>query len=496
MGFKADSSFLRFLTMGALGTRHVIEELKSAGFKPVELERYSTSNKIWSTKIKRLRLPDLLCVRTGMRVEVRAKSKLEIKMSHAPNNADRHWDTGLRDEDVVALVVCNDDGPPMATRGRSTYFNVDVLRRSVDAGQLSGLKAASEGSEQALSWPSVVSKRPGRVASVTAERLGVVWEGDGAPARKHSYALKGKVPYVKAGTAFPASTMILAGTPERLADLRPYQRQAYDPLQALLSAIPVDRFAAAKALPFRDDLQQQARSVVEAQLGRDSDQRVALEVANAAAALGSSAGTQYIHDVLWGEDVDAPMRMEAAFIATELGRGNQRRFATDVLAAIASETARFAANEVRQAAIWGLGHAGVRAYDRLLPFLDDPEENVAFHAIAAFGTDTPTQVVSSLVAALRGASTRKVAACSEALRLIGGEEVMRQLVAAATSTEAAERAWVIATLGCLPAAKLRCALAGTSLLAELEPLLLATSEGWLSQEDASTSLRFLSKQSL
>lgn len=106
MSFKADTSFLRFLTMGALGTRHVIEELQAAGFRPVELERYSTSNKIWSTKIKRLRLPDLLCVRTGLRVEVRAKSKLEIKMSHAPNNAERHWDAGLRDEDVVALVVC------------------------------------------------------------------------------------------------------------------------------------------------------------------------------------------------------------------------------------------------------------------------------------------------------------------------------------------------------------------------------------------------------
>ena len=32
-----------------------------------KLERYSRSNKIWSTKVKRLRLPDLLCVRTGLR---------------------------------------------------------------------------------------------------------------------------------------------------------------------------------------------------------------------------------------------------------------------------------------------------------------------------------------------------------------------------------------------------------------------------------------------
>jgi HEAT repeat protein len=222
---------------------------------------------------------------------------------------------------------------------------------------------------------------------------------------------------------------------------------------------------------------------------------VALEVANAAAALGSDAGTQYIHDVLWGEDVDAPMRMEAAFIATELGRGNQRGFATDVLTRIASEAARFRDNEVRQAALWGLGHAGVRAYDRLLPFLDDPEENVAMHAIAAFGSDTPAPVIVSLVAALRDASPRKVAACSEALRLIGSDVVIRQLIAAA-GAQGAERAWVLATLGRLPAADLRAALAGTALLAELEPLLLVSSGSWLSKEDANLSLRFLSKQCL
>src|SRR3954467_9214912 len=114
MGFKADTSFLRYLTMGALGARHVIKELKEFGFLPIELERYCTSNKIWATKVKRLRLPDLLCVRTGLRVEVRAKSDLKIRMSDAPNNPDRRWDTGLRDDDVTALIACFDDnGTPV-----------------------------------------------------------------------------------------------------------------------------------------------------------------------------------------------------------------------------------------------------------------------------------------------------------------------------------------------------------------------------------------------
>jgi hypothetical protein len=75
--------------------------MKNSGSFAGKLERYSRSNKIWATKVKRLRLPDLLCVRTGLRVEVRAKSKLAIKMSDAPANPDRRWNTGLAPRDML-----------------------------------------------------------------------------------------------------------------------------------------------------------------------------------------------------------------------------------------------------------------------------------------------------------------------------------------------------------------------------------------------------------
>ena len=48
-------------------------QMRAAGFEPIELEPVFTSNKIWATKVKRLRLPDLLLHTTGLRVEVRAK---------------------------------------------------------------------------------------------------------------------------------------------------------------------------------------------------------------------------------------------------------------------------------------------------------------------------------------------------------------------------------------------------------------------------------------
>lgn len=127
MGFKADTSFLRFLSMGAVGVRQTMSQLRSAGFQPIELERYCGSNKIWATKVKRLRLPDVLCVKTGLRLEIKAKSALTIKMSDAENNPDRRWDVGLRDTDLIAYITVNDqDGVPVPA-AKAVFFETKDL---------------------------------------------------------------------------------------------------------------------------------------------------------------------------------------------------------------------------------------------------------------------------------------------------------------------------------------------------------------------------------
>lgn len=495
MGFKADTSFLRFLSMGALGTRHAMTQLSLLGFAPIELERYATSNKIWATKIKRLRLPDLLCVRTGLRVEVRAKSTLEIRMSHAPNNPDRHWDAGLNDADLVALVPCrdNDVGPVIADD--ATFFTVAALRQSVDPRQLSRLKSASEGSEQHLTWPAIVASRPGIVTDITGAQLRVEQSGDGRPARRQTYALNGKTPYVGLGTSFSAGTQFLAGTPSGLADLHAYLSQRYDPLTALTSAALAARYSAAKALAFRSELHGAAKPILERQIGIDTDTRVALEVANTAAGLGVTAAEEFIRGVIRGH-ADGTMRMEAIFIVTELGRRAQAQFAANELDTIAGDRIRFGEDEARQAAVWGLGHAGVRAYGRLLPYLADAEDNVALHAIAAFGPDTPAPVIATLIDGLLAGDPRRVPSCSAALRTIGSMGVISALATAA-GTPHARRPWVIATLGKLPEPAVRAVLMGAPLLTELEPLLLSSAPGnWLGREEAQVSLAFLLKQCL
>jgi hypothetical protein len=489
MGFKVDSSFIKFLTMGALGVRAVAAELRALGFAPVELERYCGSNKIWATKVKRLRLADLLCVRTGLRVEVRAKSDLKIRMSDAPNNPDRTWDAGLRDQDLIALIACSSEGSLPLPAEHAVYFTTKVLRDSVAESRLGPPKSASEGAERDRTWPAIVPSRSGVVVSVGDDKLVVSMEGDGLPARRQTYSLTGKHAYLASGEAFVADASILGGAPSELADLTSRLTAIYHPLQEACCDNPLDRYAAAKALRFRPDLRDAALPVLEAELERAQDVRVTLEVAGSATALGSSRGEDKIAEILWSEDA-AEMSMEAILILTELGS----TFAIEQLQQVVAAD-RFNGDERKQAAIWGLGKAGAKSYGDLVPLLADQDDNCAYHAIAGFGTDTPPNVVGLLVDQLASGNSRSAAAASEALRMIGSDEALRQLVNAATTLPA--NRWVLATIGKLPPERVRQALVGSTLLGQLEPLLLLSpATNWLAHEDRVADLVFLHKQTL
>lgn len=362
MGFKADTSFLRFLTMGARGVQRTMVQLGASGFRPVELERYCGSNKIWATKVKRLRLPDLLCVKTGLRVEVRAKSDLAIKMSDAPNNPDRAWDSGLRDDDLAAFIACFDYGDGPVAADHANYFRIGDLRGSVGATKLGSPKSASEGAERDREWPTTVPRRDGEVTDVTTEKIVTrLYATDSRPERNQSYQLRQKAPYVKVGDVFQAGTSFLSGAPRRTADLKAYLARTYDPLSALSSPNVVDRYAAAKSLPYREDNRRSAIRALERLIGSERDNRVRLEAAGSAAGFGSQIGQDVIGEFVWSDDAPDDLRMEAILILVELGRSD---FTAGVLTAVARHRG-FMGNEVRQAAVWGLGKRGLRAYDEL-----------------------------------------------------------------------------------------------------------------------------------
>jgi len=156
--FKSDESFLRKLAVGAAGTNATINKLKDMGFNPIELERGSTSFKIWKKiKIKRVRVPDVLCLNTGMRFESRGKTKLEISMSHSLNDPKRAWDAGMRDDDLVSIVVFEQgDNSPIDLKQISPvhFVSVNEMRQAVLANQvaITQPKGVEEGSEIRVVW--------------------------------------------------------------------------------------------------------------------------------------------------------------------------------------------------------------------------------------------------------------------------------------------------------------------------------------------------------
>ena len=108
LAFKPDASFFRKIAYGAVGARAVCADLDEHGHRMVELERGSTETKLWKdVKRKRVRIPDLVCTRCGLRVESRAKTEAILSMSHSPAEDTRAWDFGLVDDDCVAFPVCD-----------------------------------------------------------------------------------------------------------------------------------------------------------------------------------------------------------------------------------------------------------------------------------------------------------------------------------------------------------------------------------------------------
>ena len=493
MGFKADNSFLRFLSMGAVGVHRTMDRLRDRGFEPIELERYCGSNKIWTTKVKRLRLPDLLCVKTGMRAEVRVKTDLKIRMSDAPANPDRVWDAGLRDDDIVALLACSDtdEGPEPADE--AVYFTVGALRDSVEGSRLGPPKSASEGAERDRTWPATVPTRDGTVLEVTDERLIVQMNAAAErPARRQTYPLRGKSVYVSPGDTFRARTTILAGEPSALADMSAYLPRRYAPLDDLQSGTDVDRYAAVKALRFRDDPRDRVVPALEELIRRETEERVALEAAGSAAAFDSELAQERIARFVWNNDDRPDLQMEAVFILNELGR---TPFTRGQLNSVVADP-RFEGDELRQAAVWALGKAGLKCYEDILPWIDDADENLALHAIGAFGADTPRPVIDRLVEDLVAGDLRRAPAASEALRIIASDEVLRALVTAAQAVQSVPD-WIVATLGRLPPERVLAAFHDSPLLERIVPVLLtAPGAHWLASETAGLDISFLLKQDL
>lgn len=375
MNFKADWSFLEKISMGAVSSKEVIHQLNSCGHEVIELERYSTSNKIWATKIKRLRLPDLICIKCGKRIESRAKSKLDVRMSDNEKNSDRRWDAGLRDEDIVAFIQCSKEADEWVPAEYVNYFDVKSMRDTVAKSKLGDPKAPGEGAERDRIWPTTIPNKNGKICDIitSPEKTQIKVEyDDGSRPYTYSYKnSKGYNIYVDRGEHFIGKATMIAGVPTKKTVMS-FCRGGYNFLADLSSEQIEVRYAGVKVLGFLRRESQNVKALQDLILV-EKEHRIKLEA--------------YASLIRLGEDVWKEFHNYAMSIPEEMYRfeyvlilGEMKNFtrASEVLYKIAL-TSSFE-EELRSAAAWGINVELVDV-NKLIDIAKVNNDNVSAHIL-------------------------------------------------------------------------------------------------------------------
>lgn len=486
MGFKEDADFARFVSMGAIGTVVVGRYLRDQyGHKPIELERYAMSNKVWQTKVKRLRLPDLVCTNCGIRVESRAKSKLGIVVSHSDQEGRKWNDGGMRKSDLYAFirVDLSGDEPKSST---PNFFTSCALNNTVRLAKRSARKSASAGSEVTLEWPTFVPKRSGTFKGFdTDDRIKCEWD-DGTKLQYWQWKKwEEKYCYLAPGTRVTAGETIIAGVVPP-----PKSLQCPGKTWRLDSALDdencdTERYAAIKAAGFlkRTDLMDQLEKISDSST---IDWRIRLEAVTALARLEPERWTERIVALADETDSQEEARMEAVFALSEIATDE----ASIALESVASDNNN--AVELRAAAAWGLGRGVYPRPDLLLPLIKSNEELVSLHAIVAIKSLSEV-LVEKLIEMLNSLDDRIAAS---AAHVLSRHKVVKPLLKVVRGQDPA-RLWALGVLGDLPPDLVHASFPDLDgeIRRILEPMWLAQRD-WLRKENGRDGLEALDVQTI
>mgnify|MGYP001430241417 CR=1 FL=1 len=350
--FKTDDSFLEKISIGAIGTQKVFQDLLNKGHHPIELERGSMNYKIWKKiKIKRIRVPDILLVDCGLRIESRAKTKLEISMSHSLADPERGWDFGMKDNDYVALVFCEKNGErPIDWKADELvqYVLIKDLREAQKQELVDYVKpkGAEEGFEARITWPSAVASENGKIKLVAEDKIQYIRDSDG---RTISLRLtKKSIPMkslVKVGDQIVRNQIIASVVPVySFVNKCDLNKDYY--LDNLKSSALSERYAAAKALSFY-----KSESVAKQLLNKlkDSDEHIYVKLESAAtlARFEMKEGYSFIEECLKNEY--AQYVLESVIILAEIKTSEACKILTRILSDIKYDP------EIRAGAAWALG---------------------------------------------------------------------------------------------------------------------------------------------
>ena len=378
--FKTDESFLEKISIGVIGTQQVFSVLQRQGHKPIELERGSMNYKIWKKiKIKRIRVPDILCVDNGIRVESRAKTKLEISMSHSSSDPDRGWDFGMKETDYVAIVICEKNGSEPVdwiADNLVQFISIKALREAEKEQKVIFVKpkGAEEGFEARINWPACIATSKGEIIEIDktikyrTEEGRIKWVGLTKGGKRLS-------PLVKIGDKVQpnqilASVVNISQTiPDTIVNSNFF-------LANLSSLILSERYAAAKALSYFNE-----KKVISSLLNKltDKDEHiyVKLEVAASLCRLGAD-GYTFIRECL--KDTYLQNILEAVIVLAEIKTDTANKILCNVLLDESFDP------EIRDGAAWGLGEQQNKsALTSLIASFNSIDKNVKIEAARALG---------------------------------------------------------------------------------------------------------------
>jgi len=394
--YKSDESFLEKISIGAVGTKKAFDNLTTQGHRPVELERGSMSFKIWKgIKIKRVRVPDILCINCDKRVESRAKTNLEITMSHSTSTPERGWDFGLDDDDYLALVKCAKGGEaPVDWVAEDLVQYVQV--RSMRAAYGNNLvlsekpKGATEGFELRVTWPSSIAKDNGKITFTDPHKLQYKRLNDGRTITlalsKRGVSLQLQV---AVGDSVQRNQIVASVVP--VADMFACNRITSDKYYTdmLDSASLSDRYVAAKALTYFPS--EVAADVLAKTTRNERDHiYVRLEAASSLVKMGHSEYLSFFKGLL--NDQYLENRLESVIVLSEIDSEKS----CDLLVQTLLDEAQHP--EIRAGAAWSLGELkNKKAMGALVKVFGEVENNIrveAARALMRFGDEYSKDIIT------------------------------------------------------------------------------------------------------
>lgn len=378
--FKTDESFLEKISIGAIGTQQVFASLRKSGHQPIELERGSMNYKIWKKiKIKRIRVPDILCVDNGIRIESRAKTSLEISMSHSTSDPERGWDFGMKDNDFVALVVCEKfgDRPIDWKAGDLVQFvSIKDLREAEKKNQVNFIKpkGAQEGFESRIIWVSTLASSDGTIVEINPTNIKYKTTKGKIISIRLSKSGQTLNPVVKVGEKVYQNQILASVVP--IYKSIPKNKVKADYFLANLNNLNLsERYAAVKALSYFD--QPKVIKALKKKLIEEGEHiYVKLEAAASLARFGIEDGYTFLKTCL--SDQYLQHVLETVIVLNEIKSDRACEMLCEILLDGKYDT------EIRAGAAWGLGEQQNKsALEAIVTSFNFVEEHIKIEAARA-----------------------------------------------------------------------------------------------------------------